>query len=128
MTNVLTIVSSGTESRLTFDALVTHPSAIELALITNRQGRAVKLADLLADVTAEAGKLTLTASADGYTASLPLKEASESGFLWFAGDDGPLTSEQGGPFRFLIPNAAECKTAVLDSCANVKHVDRIEVE
>ena len=86
------------------------------------------MADLLGDVEIDEGaELVLSSSTDGFSATLPLDAAVEVGLVWFAGTDGPLTKEQGGPFRFLIPNAAECKTAVLDTCANVKFVDRIEV-
>ena len=38
-----------------------------------------------------------------------------------------LPSGAGGPFRFLIPDFAACRTADVDECANVKFVDRIEL-
>jgi hypothetical protein len=44
-----------------------------------------------------------------------------------ASNGEPLDTKAGGPFRFLIPNAAECKTAEMDTCANVKFLDRIEL-
>ena len=109
--------------------LAARTDVIEIAkLDSKRTGRAVRLADLLGDVEIDEGaELVLSSSTDGFSATLPLDAAVEVGLVWFAGTDGPLTKEQGGPFRFLIPNAAECKTAVLDTCANVKFVDRIEV-
>ena len=36
-------------------------------------------------------------ASDGFCATLPLAAAAEVGLIWFAGADGPLTKEQGGP-------------------------------
>lgn len=128
MNNQLTIATSQTLALSQTD-LAARTDVIEIAkLDSKRTGRAVRLADLLGDVEIDEGaELVLSSSTDGFSATLPLDAAVEVGLVWFAGTDGPLTKEQGGPFRFLIPNAAECKTAVLDTCANVKFVDRIEV-
>ena len=128
MTSTLTIVVRDTPHELTAQALGAHPKVLDLASVSSRQGKAVKVCDLLPSIPDDASTLRLLASTDGYSTDLPLREASEAGLIWFASNDGPLTLEQGGPFRFLVPNAAECKTAVLDKCANVKHVDRIEIE
>lgn len=128
MTPTLTIVVRGTERELTFEDMASIPNLINLATVSLRQGKAVSVREVLEDVPENASTLRLQASADGYSNSLPLAEASKAGLIWFAGNDGPLTTEQGGPFRFIIPNAADCKTAVLDKCGNVKHVDRIEIE
>ncbi len=124
----LTIVVLGTEREVTCDDMASFPGVIDLAAVSPRQGRAVSVREVLSDIPENARTLRLLASADGYSTSLPLPEASQAGLIWFAGNDGPLTTEEGGPFRFIIPNAADCKTAVLDKCANVKHVDRIEIE
>ncbi len=128
MNNQLTVATSQTRALSQAD-LAARTDVIEIAkLDSKRTGRAVRLADLLGDVEIDEGaELVLSSSTDGFSATLPLDAAVEVGLVWFAGTDGPLTKEQGGPFRFLIPNAAECKTAVLDTCANVKFVDRIEV-
>lgn len=127
MTSKLTIVVNGSQRKFDYGNLDSHAAAVALSDVSSRSGRGIKLGDLIGSDGDGAESLTVSASSDGYSANLPLIEACNAGFVWFAGDDGPLTAEQGGPFRFLIPNAAECKTAVLDQCANVKHVDRIEI-
>jgi DMSO/TMAO reductase YedYZ molybdopterin-dependent catalytic subunit len=94
-----------------------------------RQWRAVRLSALLNRVQPgeTATHVTLHASADDFAASIPLEAASELGILIYEINGEPLDTKAGGPFRFLIPNAAECKTAELDACANVKFLDRIEL-
>lgn len=94
-----------------------------------RDGAAIRLADVLQAVSpgSDATHLTLHGSADGFSAEVPLEAAAEVGLLIYAIDDAPLTPAAGGPIRFWIPNAAECETAELDACANVKFLDRIEV-
>jgi hypothetical protein len=42
-------------------------------------------------------------------------------------DGQPLSVENGGPFRFSIPDFAACHTHEIDECANVKFVDHIEL-
>lgn len=93
----------------------------------NRQGRVVPVSALLAECGATGEELVLTSSSDDFSATLPLDAASEVGLIWFASEAGMLAKHQGGPFRFFIPHAAACKTDVLDTCTNVKFVDRIEV-
>ena len=94
----------------------------------NRSGRAATLSGLLdqAAPTGDATHVTLH-SDDGFSASLPIADVRDLGIVLFEQDGKPLDSRFGGPFRFLIPNAAECKTADLDACANVKHLVRIEL-
>ena len=94
-----------------------------------RQGKAVRLNALLKRVQpgGSATHVTLHASADDFAASLPLGAARDVGILIYEINGEPLDTKAGGPFRFLIPNAAECKTAELDGCANVKFLDRIEL-
>jgi len=59
-------------------------------------------------------------SADGqYSASLHLKEASESGILIYKLDGRPLPREEGGPFRLVTPSLG-------DWGASVKGLARIE--
>ncbi len=107
------------------DARIEDVSQVE----ANRSGKAVTLAGLLdrAEPTNEATHVTLH-SDDGFSASLLITDVRDRGIVLFEQADGePLDSRFGGPFRFLIPNAAECKTAELDACANVKHLVRIEL-
>lgn len=107
------------------EMLIDDVSTIE----SRRQGRAVQLNVLLDRVTPKsaATHLTLHASIDDFAASIPLDAVKESGIVIFEIDGQALEAKHGGPYRFLIPNAAACKTAELDACANVKFLDRIEL-
>ena len=107
------------------DRLIDVVSAIE----PRRQGRAVRLDALLelAAPKAAATHLTLHASIDDFAASIPLDAVHDTGVVIFEVDGQALETKHGGPYRFLIPNAAACKTADLDACANVKFLDRIEL-
>ncbi len=114
------------------DSLSALPSESRIedvsTLDPNRSGRAATLAGLLdqACPTDDATHVTLH-SDDGFSASLPIADVRDLGIVLFEQDGEPLGGRFGGPFRFLIPNAAECKTADLDACANVKHLVRIEL-
>lgn len=94
-----------------------------------RRGQAVWLAGLLdtVGVRPQANYLTLHASRDDFHASVPLEAVRERALVIFELDGQPLPPEQGGPFRFLVLDAAACKTAELDECVNVKYVDRLEL-
>ncbi len=98
------------------------------SLEPSRTGAAVRLDALLeqAGVRPEATHVTLHSS-DGFAASVPLDAVRHHGLLLFQQKGEPLGTEQGGPVRFLVPNAAACGTAELDACANVKHVCRVEL-
>jgi 2-dehydropantoate 2-reductase len=114
------------------DTLSSLPAEFQIEdvsqLDANRSGKAATLAGLLnsAAPTDEATHVTLH-SDDGFSASLAIADVRDLGIVLFEQDGAPLDSRFGGPFRFLIPNAAECKTAELDACANVKHLVRIEL-
>jgi len=94
------------------------------SLVKKRSGAAVKLGAVLAraGVRAEATHLTVE-SADGtFSASVPLAGVRDVALLVYREDDEPLSSSKGGPVRLLIPDAAACRTAEIDTCANVKFV------
>lgn len=117
---------------LTYDDLNQLPAA---ALITDvstlepgRQGRAATLRALLDLVgPAESATHLTLHSDDGFSASLPLADVRDRGLVIFDIHGAPVDRSFGGPFRFLIPNAAECRTADVDACANVKHLVQIDV-
>ncbi len=77
--------------------------------------------------TPSATHVTLHASSDGFAASVPIADVVDRALIVYRLEGEPLPGDKGGPVRFLIPNAAACKTAELDTCANVKFVDRIEL-
>ncbi len=124
------VASPATLSRMDLAAFPSKARIDDVSQIADRrQGRAVRLSALLNRV--QPGKtathVTLHASADDFAASIPLEAAREVGILIYEINGEPLDTKAGGPFRFLIPNAAECKTDEMDACANVKFLDRIEL-
>lgn len=119
---------------LVIDGEVSAPCALsidQLAAMPESavDGDAVRLSALLDRVapTERAAALVLHASKDDYRVEVPLAEVRERGRIVFRRDGQPLGEAMGGPFRFRILDAAACKTATLDQCANVKYVDRIEL-
>jgi DMSO/TMAO reductase YedYZ molybdopterin-dependent catalytic subunit len=114
---------------LAFDDLAALPGQIAdvSTLVRGRVGGAVRLASILESVGAapEATHVTLV-SADGFEQSAPLAALGQAIVLYRKGD-GPLPAEEGGPLRFLVPNAAECAAMGVDRCTNVKYLGRITV-
>lgn len=100
------------------------------ALVPGRQGRAVKFGALLDHVRPKPGATHVTLSGDAgkFSASVPVDAVREALILYRLGD-GALPAEQGGPFRFLIPDAKSCRdtSKPVDRCANVKFLERIEL-
>lgn len=94
-----------------------------------RRGDAVTLAGilLLAQVKPSSTYLTLHASTDDFHASVPLAAVRDQGLLIYRLDGQPLPLAKGGPVRFLVRDAAACRSDEVDECANVKFVDRIEL-
>jgi DMSO/TMAO reductase YedYZ molybdopterin-dependent catalytic subunit len=94
-----------------------------------RSGRAVRLAGILSVVGEKpaARWLTLYSSRDNFHASIPLAAVRDRAMIVYERDGQPLGEQSGGPFRFFIPDHANCHTADVDECANVKFVDRIEL-
>jgi DMSO/TMAO reductase YedYZ molybdopterin-dependent catalytic subunit len=109
------------------DAAFQVPDVSRLA--PKRQGRAVRLAGLLALARpkAAANYLTLHSSTDDFHASVPLESVRDQGLLIYEVDGRPLPVSTGGPFRFYIPEHDACHSSEVDECANVKFVDRIEL-
>ena len=112
---------------LAFDDLAALPGQIAdvATLVRGRVGGAVRLATILESVGAapEATHVTLV-STDGFAQSAPLAALGQAVVLYRLGD-GPLPAEEGGPLRFLVPNAAECAAMGIDRCTNVKYLVRI---
>ncbi len=94
-----------------------------------RRGRGVWLAGLLEAFGARgvARYLSVHAGRDGFHACVPLEAVRERSLVIYELDGQPLPVERGGPFRFLVLDAAICKTAEIDECVNVKYVDRLEL-
>ena len=98
-------------------------------LVPGRRGGAVALAAVLAAAGPRADATHLTVESDDgcFAASVPLDALAEAVLVYRLGD-GPLPAAEGGPVRLLIPDAARCGRADIDTCANVKHVTVLRVE
>ena len=95
-------------------------------LIPGREGSAVRLQTVLEQVgPKEAVRYITLESTDGkFSASVPL-EAVQEGIIAYRFNDTALPENKGGPYRFFIPNVAECHVGEVDACANVKFLGRI---
>ena len=116
---------------LDFEDLKRMPDQVEdvSALVPKRAGAAVPLKSLLARASTQDGAryLTVTSTDHGFAASVPLEAVADSALVLYRSGDEPLPASKGGPFRFLIPNAASCHTAEIDTCANVKFVGSLRL-
>lgn len=97
-------------------------------LLPKRQGAAVRLKELLthSKVWQDGAFATVRSTTGDYSACVPLGGLAEALLLYRLGD-APLPASHGGPFRLMIPDAAACRTADIDACANVKDVGSIEI-
>ena len=95
-------------------------------LIPGREGSAVRLQAVLEQVGPKetAQYITLESTDGKFSASVPL-EAVQEGIIAYRFNDAALPEKKGGPYRFFIPNVAECHVAEVDACANVKFLGRI---
>ena len=128
MTHVLSIDGEVAAPRdLTFRDLRAMEGQIEDVggVVSGRRGGAVSLAGLL-DLAGsrDTAVILRLESCDGYRAEVPLRLLSDAVVAYRLGEE-PLPQEEGGPIRFLIPDAAACKTAQTDACSNVKSLERM---
>ncbi|MFM7734952.1 MAG: molybdopterin-dependent oxidoreductase [Alphaproteobacteria bacterium] len=93
------------------------------AVVPGRSGRAVRLEALLRAAGLRDGATHLSlVSTDGFAASAPLA-ALRHGVVLYASPDGSALAEgQGGPFRFLVPEAEGCSLDDVSHCTNVKRL------
>ena len=108
-------------------ALADAPSVDVSRIDSGRTGTAVPLSAVLdlVEIAPEATHITFHA-ADGFAASVPIESVRSRGLIIHALEDAPLPDSAGGPLRFFVPDAAACRTAEVDACANVKALARIE--
>lgn len=94
-----------------------------------RRGVAARLDALLRAVEphSDAGYLCLHADADDFHVTIPLAAVRGQSVVIYEVEGRAPAADEGGPFRFLILNPTACQTSDLDDCANVKHLDRIEI-
>ena len=122
-----------TPREFSFTDLAAIDAASQIAdvgsLAPGRQGSAVRLGGLLELVrpSASAAYLGLHSSTDNFHASIPLAPLLERAILIYCKNGAPLSTKDGGPIRFYIPDFAACHTDEIDECANVKFVDHLEL-
>ena len=113
-----------------FAALCDLPGQVEdlSRLVPGRDGGAVRFASLLERVgpNDRATHVTLT-SADGtFRASVPLA-ALGGAVIAYRDGSRDLPASRGGPFRFFIPQSADCRSEEVDQCANVKFLASVRL-
>ncbi len=131
MNYVIDIVGVGGETlQFDFETLMRFPALARVADVSaldeKRSGGAVYLSALVPDDERGGGLYATLESGDGkYAASVPLDDVLDRALIIFEQRGRPLSREQGGPFRFWVPDAAKCKTAAVDQCANIKNLRTI---
>jgi mannose-6-phosphate isomerase-like protein (cupin superfamily) len=98
-------------------------------LIPGRDGSAVRLRTLLevAGVREHATHITFSASADNFSASVPLAAVIDRAVLVYRQGLEPLSTRQGGPVRLLMPDVESCDIEGVNTCTNVKELDHIRI-
>jgi DMSO/TMAO reductase YedYZ molybdopterin-dependent catalytic subunit len=132
---VLLVVEGALESplALTFHDLQAFAESEQVRDVSRvqpeRRGDAVTLDAILARARPlpEASYLTLHASRDDFYVSIPLVPVRAQCIVVYSLEGGPLPTSEGGPLRLLVRDPAACRTSELDDCANIKHLDRIEL-
>ena len=97
-------------------------------LLPKRAGAAIQLQGLLelCKPASAATHIGLHGSLDDFHASIPLAAVCDRGLIVHHLEGAILSVDQGGPFRFFIPDHAACQMDEIDECANVKFLDHIE--
>lgn len=114
--------------RFDFAALAALPEQVTdvAALVPARRGGAVRLRAVLAasGVAPEAQSVELHSSDGSFSQTAPLASLADA-LLVYRLADAPLPAADGGPVRFLVPDAPGL--AGVDRCTNVKGLGQITV-
>ncbi|MBX3474988.1 MAG: molybdopterin-dependent oxidoreductase [Planctomycetes bacterium] len=111
------------------DLLTITPQVDDVsALVPGRAGAAVRLASLLEKAGAQsAATHVVLISRDGaFTARVEIAEARSALIVYRLGS-GPLPEKDGGPIRYLNPQAMACEPGNKAACSNVKFLGSIEL-
>lgn len=94
---------------------------------SNREGAGVYLQAILSRVKPKptVRYITFHSPSDDFLASVPIDRVAEAGVVTYAVGGKAMSREQGGPFRFIIPDPAPCQSDEVDECANVKFLEEI---
>jgi DMSO/TMAO reductase YedYZ molybdopterin-dependent catalytic subunit len=109
-------------SRLDLQEVHPYYQVADLATVDETlSGKGVRLRKLIDMAGPGYGTAWLTfESIEGFTACLPLAEVSRTGIIQYEQGGKPLTPEDGGPARLVVPYYP-------DKCANVKSLARIVI-
>ena len=100
------------------------------ACIPGRTGSAVRLRTLLdrVGIGERATHITFTATADQFSASVPLAAVVDRAMLAYRQGLEPLSARSGGPVRLYITDVESCDNdAAINACTNVKNLDSIRL-
>ena len=78
-------------------------------------------------VAEQATHITFTATADTFSASVPLAAVADRAVLVYRQGLEPLSATQGGPVRLYVTDVESCDSEVLSACTNVKNLDHIRL-
>lgn len=122
------VETPGTFSAADLDAFRAEEKVDDVSKLgSSRKGGGVYLQSILRRVKPKPAVryVTFSSPSDDFNASVPIDRIAEMGIVIYTQDGKPMTREQGGPFRFIIPNPAACKTDEIDECTNVKFLEEI---
>lgn len=71
-------------------------------------------------------RVRLCSTADNFERTVPWQPLREVGWIVFRHGEQPLSQTQGGPVRLWIKGHSSCGVTELDSCANIKFLDKLE--
>ncbi|MBE7491963.1 MAG: molybdopterin-dependent oxidoreductase [Planctomycetes bacterium] len=111
------------------DLLALSPQIDDVsALVPGRAGAAVRLSTLLEKAGAQpAATHVVLISRDGaFTARVAIAEARNALIVYRLGQQ-PLPEKEGGPIRYLNPEAMTCEPGNKAACSNVKFLGSIEL-
>jgi G3E family GTPase len=95
------------------------------ALVPKRSGAAARVAALFDAYAVPAAGSAVLCAADGFASEPVPLAALREGLLVHSQGDAPLSPEQGGPYRLLIPPGV---SGAPSACSNVKAIVRIVVK
>ena len=95
--------------------------------VPKRTGGAVWLKSLLATVGLKPEARYIVIGSDGFAICVPLEHVAENTLIVYRKGNESLPKNEGGPFRVFVVGAAECGTAEVDTCANVKQLTSLRL-
>lgn len=124
--NIEIVLPNGTVHAVDRDTLLALPHGVPDVgtIVPKRAGAAARISELFNEIGITGTGQAVVVAGDGFAAEPVSLEVLREGLLIHSLEDAPLSSQQGGPFRLLIPEATTAKDV---SCANVKGVAKIAI-